>query len=337
MRKVGIDTVSIPSARIPIVGWEREGAKVPHPGPGYEYPAYELSCEQSEFVKNTAYTVRVRETQSASEQMQVEVVCLGGTVTPSSFSTDSPQNLKVTPTEDTCIVALVCNGREVGRFEMREVLTVPEYIFGSEATEFEIGTEYELTVARVTAPIKQTQIEVACTGGFVSPQFLVDEGAPFAFDGPNSKVLVTPTEERCVVTLKVNLAGMVYSVGKFTMKAEEPAADYLVSTITINQNISDPDTMITGDINGPAIQAIRNNSHIYLCKYLGEKDGEGQMAICQLDDNDSNYYADGTPADLTGADGDVMMRRARLWTKAVEREPDVWDISFAYGERPGEE
>lgn len=331
MRKVGIDSVSIPSARIPIVGWEREGAKVPHPGPGYDYPAYELSCEQSEFVKNTAYTVRVMQTQAASEQMQVNVTCVGGTVTPSSFGTDSPQNLKVTPSEDTCIVTLVCDGREVGRFEMREVLTVPEYIFGSSETKFEIGTEYELTVARVTAPIKQTQIDVSCTGGLVSPQFLVDEGTPFAFDGPNSKVLVTPTDERCVVTLKVNLAGMVYSVGKFTMKAEEPAPEYLVSTITIDQNISDPDTMITGDVNGEAIQAIRNNSHIYLCKYLGEKDGEGQMAICQLDDNDETKYFDGQDANTIGGEGDVFWHHPTFYTKAVQTKEDVWDISFRYG------
>ena len=222
IQEVNIPVVGFPKVWLPIVGWESRRQNEAPPKPERIYPSYELSCDNSEFIKNNEYTFRVRQTQAASEQMQVNVTCVGGTVTPSSFWTYSPQNLKVTPSQDTCIVTLVCDGREVGRFEMREVLTVPEYIFGSEATEFEIGTEYELTVARVTAPIKQTQIDVSCTGGLVSPQFLVDEGVPFAFDGPNSKVLVTPTEERCVVTLKVNLAGVVYSVGKFTMKASEP-------------------------------------------------------------------------------------------------------------------
>lgn len=111
----------------------------------------------------------------------------------------------------------------------------------------------------------------------------------------------------------------------------------IISTITINQNLTDPAQMITGDVNGKAIQAIRANSHIYLGKYLGEENGVGNMAICQLDDNDSNFYYDGSPADLTGGEGDVFMGLPRFYTKAVEREPDIWDISFAYGKKPDDD
>lgn len=101
--------------------------------------------------------------------------------------------------------------------------------------------------------------------------------------------------------------------------------DNLISTIILNQNLTDPATMISGDVNGPAIQWIRNNSHNYLVK----KTGEGIVAVCQLDDSTRNKYYDGSPADLTGAEGDVMMKLPYFAYKAVEAEPDIWHISFA--------
>lgn len=101
--------------------------------------------------------------------------------------------------------------------------------------------------------------------------------------------------------------------------------DNLISTIILNQNLTDPATMISGDVNGPAIQWIRNNSHNYLVK----KTGEGIVTVCQLDDSTRNKYYDGSPADLTGAEGDVMMKLPYFAYKAVEAEPDIWHISFA--------
>ena len=105
------------------------------------------------------------------------------------------------------------------------------------------------------------------------------------------------------------------------------------SWITIDQTITDPATMITGDVNGEHIQLIRNNSHRYLGKYTAE----GTMTLCQLDDNDSTKYSDGTTADLTGAEGDVFMKMPRFWYRAKEMSTDVWGIGFYYGtESPGE-
>ena len=105
------------------------------------------------------------------------------------------------------------------------------------------------------------------------------------------------------------------------------------SWITIDQTITDPATMITGDVNGEHIQSIRNNSHRYLGKYTAE----GTMTLCQLDDDDSTKYADGTTADLTGAEGDVFMKMPRFWYIAKEKSTDVWGIGFYYGtESPGE-
>lgn len=94
--------------------------------------------------------------------------------------------------------------------------------------------------------------------------------------------------------------------------------------IILNQNIFDPAKIISGDINSEAIQWIRANSHRYLGKYIGD----GAMTICQLDDSDSNYYADGAAADLTGAQGDVFMKLPTFFYHAEEIEPDIWDIGF---------
>ena len=104
----------------------------------------------------------------------------------------------------------------------------------------------------------------------------------------------------------------------------------IISTIYIDQNITDPASMISGDINGAAIQAIRANSHRYLGKYTVS----GTMIICQLSDTDSTKFADGTAADLTGAQGDVFMRLPVFYTQAIELVEDCWQIKFAFGAQP---
>lgn len=330
IHKVGIPVVGVPSVEAPLVGWR---SKSDAPSPSKTLPLYELACDNTEFVKNTTYTVKVTQIQAPSETMTVYVDCVGGTVTPLDFSTGSIQDLKVTPTADTCTITLTCDGRTVGSFEMRDVLTIPEYIFGSAETEFTQGTEYELIVQRVTAPIKQTQIEVICTGGLVSPAFLVDEGEPYQMEEANSKILVTPTEATCVVTLKVTLAGMTYSVGKFTMKAKSQGVS--TSVYHLDQSISDPASMLTGDLGKDSapednvVSWIRANSH----RYVGTYNSELGMVLKQLDDNHSTKYADGTDAsaDITGANGgDMFMKMPTFWLRgeSLDTSNNKYDIYF---------
>ena len=114
--------------------------------------------------------------------------------------------------------------------------------------------------------------------------------------------------------------------------SEGSNSDILISTIYIDQTITDPASMISGDINGEAIQAIRANSHRFLGKYTAS----GTMSICQLSDTDSTKFADGSVADLTGAQGDVFMRLPVFYTKAEEQTKNMWQIKFAYGEKPGD-
>ena len=100
------------------------------------------------------------------------------------------------------------------------------------------------------------------------------------------------------------------------------------SFITIDQNIADPTTRVSGDIGGEHIQLIRNNSHRYLGKYTAD----GTMTVCQLDDEDSNYYSDGSSALLDGSQGDVFMKLPKFFYTVHERRPDVYSIGFYYGD-----
>lgn len=97
------------------------------------------------------------------------------------------------------------------------------------------------------------------------------------------------------------------------------------SYITLNQNLTDPAEMITGDINGTAIRWIRCNSH----RVLGKKTADGVMSVCRLNDSNSNYFHDGAEADLTGGQGDVFMRLPQFFYHAEEIETDVWKIGFS--------
>lgn len=106
------------------------------------------------------------------------------------------------------------------------------------------------------------------------------------------------------------------------------------TTIRIDQNISDPATMIARTTDGGAIEAIRAHSH----RYTGKKNDYGIMVLKQLDDSDGTRYLDGSLAELTTIGVDVWMKLPQFYYKAVEVSTDVWDITFAFGATPsGEE
>lgn len=101
----------------------------------------------------------------------------------------------------------------------------------------------------------------------------------------------------------------------------------LISRILIDQNISEPTNMISGDVNGEAIVKIRTESH----RYLGKYGSNGVMTICQLDDDDSTKYADGSAATLTGIEGDVFVKLPQFYYKALDMGSNKWEIVFCYG------
>lgn len=103
------------------------------------------------------------------------------------------------------------------------------------------------------------------------------------------------------------------------------------SYITLNQTVTDPATMLSGDINGEVVQLIRQNSHRVLGKYTAS----GKMTYCRLKDDDGTKYHDGTTAALTGAEGDVFVKLPQFYWKVTQESTDVFKIGLAYGGNPG--
>ena len=99
----------------------------------------------------------------------------------------------------------------------------------------------------------------------------------------------------------------------------------------IDQTVQDPYKMISSaitDNSREAIEWIRNNSHRYLGSYVS---GDDMMYLCQLDDNDSTKFYDGTKATLTGGHGDVFMKLPKFYYKAENTSGNNWKIGFSMG------
>lgn len=92
-----------------------------------------------------------------------------------------------------------------------------------------------------------------------------------------------------------------------------------LNIIDINQGVSDPYSMISGDVNGDVIRWIRRNSH----RVLAKKTGEGVVTYCRLNDSNSNNYYDGTDSNITGLEGDVFMKMPEFYYKGVNYNTDV--------------
>lgn len=112
--------------------------------------------------------------------------------------------------------------------------------------------------------------------------------------------------------------------------------------VTLDQTISDPAQMLYGDIQGDVIKEIRSHSHLYLGTPTTQSgDTEGTELLCQLSDEDSRLYYDGTPAALDGSEGDQWLKLPVFWWKvvgvgeaAVDGAHDQYRLMFAFAGEP---
>lgn len=170
----------------------------------------------------------------------------------------------------------------------------------------------------------------AWDGASVNGQIVTINGKNYTWDGNDIQHKVAFGVEYWVYAS--DKSGYVIKGDKFVASQTNRTVSLVYngvagSFITIDQNIADSATRVSGDINGEHIQLIRNNSHRYLGKYTSD----GTMTLCQLDDGDSHYYSDGSEAVLTGSQGDVFMKLPRFFYTVNERRPDVWSMGFYYG------
>ena len=112
--------------------------------------------------------------------------------------------------------------------------------------------------------------------------------------------------------------------------------------VTLDQTISDPAQMLSGDIQGDVIKEIRSHSHLYLGTPATQPgDTEGTELLCQLSNEDSRLYYDGTPAALDGSEGDQWLKLPVFWWKvvgvgeaAVDGAHDQYRLMFAFDGEP---
>ena len=107
--------------------------------------------------------------------------------------------------------------------------------------------------------------------------------------------------------------------------------------ITIDQTETDELSMITGDVQGDVIKAIRAASHLY----LGTQTETGNQLICQLSDSDGTKYADGTTAAMDGTEGDQWLKLSVFWWKVIpvgtaaeDGSYDSYSFAFAFAGEP---
>lgn len=158
----------------------------------------------------------------------------------------------------------------------------------------------------------------------------------------NDEVIATSTGSslttRIVYGVKYYVS--VPDIDKYTIRAEslEYTASQQMRTInleytrydeiTIDQTVTDPNSMISGDVNGTVLQWIRNNTH----RYVAKKTGDEQVTICQLSDNDTTKFYDNltsSSAYIRSINHGVFVRIPRFWYKATETSTNIWKIGFS--------
>lgn len=158
----------------------------------------------------------------------------------------------------------------------------------------------------------------------------------------NDEVIATSTGSslttRIVYGVKYYVS--VPDIDKYTISAESleyTASQYMrtinleyvrCDEITIDQTVTDPNSMISGDVNGTVLQWIRNNTH----RYVAKKTGDEQVTICQLSDNDTTKFYDNltsSSAYIRSINHGVFVRIPRFWYKATETSTNIWKISFS--------
>jgi hypothetical protein len=164
----------------------------------------------------------------------------------------------------------------------------------------------------------------------------IDVTYTWSISGSSNATIASQNGATCTVNTSAPDADETFTLtctvndGKKTISANRSCTVQEVkigSWITIDQTISDPASMISGDVNGEHIRLIRENSHRYYGEY---NNSDASMTIYQLDDTNSNLFANGKSA--SSYKNNRFMRLPRFWYKAIEKPTDIWHIGFYYGE-----
>lgn len=164
---------------------------------------------------------------------------------------------------------------------------------------------------RTVKIVNSNNSEVIGTGRGASVSINVPFGTNYKVSVDNFAGYLTPSEQSFTANAVTRTVNFEY----------EKIVD---AGITFNKSISDPEN-ITGEINSGVLATILSKFRRCLCKKIAE----GQVTIAYLKDTDSNYYEDGTAAQLNGNEGDVMVDFPEFYYKWEQVDANKFRYRFA--------
>lgn len=96
--------------------------------------------------------------------------------------------------------------------------------------------------------------------------------------------------------------------------------------MVFDKSVSDPANITISEDSDFLYRLITSGFYRVLCKSAM---GGGEVFVCRLKDNDSNFYIDGSPAVLTGQEGDVMVVFLEFWYKWYKVDDNRFLYHFA--------
>lgn len=113
----------------------------------------------------------------------------------------------------------------------------------------------------------------------------------------------------------------------------------IIDTIYINNLIADTSSIISGEMNGKAVQAIWNNVHRYLGKIVTKEDSTNELVLLDIDQNDNRYYTDGSMIDLEalGTNAYFFTKVPSMSYKITQMSDNIYKVQISYKHKPGGE
>lgn len=110
----------------------------------------------------------------------------------------------------------------------------------------------------------------------------------------------------------------------------------VIDTIYINNLIADTDSIISGEMNGKAVQAIWNGVHRYLGKIVTKEDSTNELVLLDIDQNDNRYYADGSMIDLEslGTNAYFFTKIPAMSYKITQMSENIYKVQISYKHKP---
>lgn len=96
--------------------------------------------------------------------------------------------------------------------------------------------------------------------------------------------------------------------------------------MVFDKSVSNPANITISEDSDFLYRLITSGFYRVLCKSAM---GGGEVFVCRLKDNDSNLYLDGSPAVLTGKEGDVMVVFLEFWYKWYKVDDNKFLYHFA--------